>query len=161
MATLTVLKFNSAEGADQALSRLIELQKQELIKLQDAAVVSWPAGKKRPTTRQAANLAAAGALNGAFWGLLFGLLFFIPLFGMAIGAGMGALTGAFSDFGINDAFIKDVREQVTEGTSALFTLSNDAVVDRVVPELKSLQPEVIASNLSAEQEAKLKELFVA
>jgi uncharacterized membrane protein len=161
MATLTVLKFNSAEGADQALSRLVELQKQELIKLQDAAVVSWPAGKKRPTTRQAANLAAAGALNGAFWGLLFGLLFFIPLFGMAIGAGMGALTGAFSDFGINDAFIKDVREQVTEGTSALFTLSNDAVVDRVVPELKSLQPEVIASNLSAEQEAKLKELFVA
>ena len=36
---------------------------------------------------------------------------------------MGALSGLFSDYGIDDDFIGSVREQVTEGTSALFLLT--------------------------------------
>jgi uncharacterized membrane protein len=34
-----------------------------------------------------------------------------------------------------------------------------AVIDRVVAELKSLNPELISSNLSDEQESRLRELF--
>jgi uncharacterized membrane protein len=161
MATLTVLKFHTPEGADQALEKLTELQKQALIKIQDAAVVTWPQGKKKPKTRQAVNMAGMGALDGAFWGMLFGLIFFIPFVGLAIGAAMGALAGSFTDIGIDDKFINTTREKVTEGTSALFVLSSDAVVDRVIPELKGLDPEVIASNLPADQEAKLREAFAA
>lgn len=159
MATLTVLKFKSADGAEQALETLKSLQQRQLIKVQDAATVSWPDGKKGPKTRQAANLAGIGALDGAFWGMLFGLIFFVPFFGAAIGAAMGALSGKFADFGIDDQFIKEVREQVTEGTSALFVMTSDAVLDRVVEELKGLSPEVIATNLPAEQEAELKSVF--
>jgi uncharacterized membrane protein len=39
MSTLTVWKFNSAEGAETALARLEGLQKQEIIKVLDAAVL--------------------------------------------------------------------------------------------------------------------------
>jgi uncharacterized membrane protein len=60
------------------------------------------------------------------------LIFFTPLFGMAIGATFGALGGAFRDYGIDDDFIKRVRSQVTEGTSALFLMTSEAVMDRVV-----------------------------
>ena len=59
MAALTVWKFNSSAGAGQALAKLESLQKQELIQIQDAAVVEWKQGKKKPKTKQATNLAGA------------------------------------------------------------------------------------------------------
>jgi len=159
MATVTVLKFPTVEGADDALSRVQDLQKQHLIKLHDAAIVSWPAGKKSPRTRQLVDLVSAGALSGMFWGMLFGLIFFTPLFGMAVGAAFGALGGAFRDYGIDDDFIKRVRSQVTEGTSALFLMTSEAVMDRVADAMKSAKFEIIATNLSKEQEQKLREAF--
>jgi len=161
MATLTAIKFDTPEGADRLEAALQDLQKQQLITVLDAAVVSWPAGAKKPKTRQLYSTTGVGALGGSFWGLLFGLLFFVPLLGMAVGAATGALMGHFADVGIDDNFIKQSRDKITEGTSALFLLSANAVTDRVTAELKSrgIQGEVIASNLSAEQEAKLKEVF--
>ena len=91
--------------------------------------------------------------------MLFGLIFFIPVFGLAVGAAMGALSGHFADYGIDDEFIAGVREKVTEGTSALFLLSSDAVVDKVQDEFKGTKMELIKSNLSAEQDAQLREVF--
>ena len=70
MATLTAWAFNTVDGAEQASQRLQALQSQELIKIQDAAVVSWEEGKKKPKTRQLSNMTAAGALGGTFWGML-------------------------------------------------------------------------------------------
>ena len=46
MASLTAWKFDTPEGAQQALDKLEGLSKQELIQIQDAAIVSWPQGKK-------------------------------------------------------------------------------------------------------------------
>jgi uncharacterized membrane protein len=160
MTTLAALKFGTPDGADQALSLLQGLQKQQLITIQDAAIVSWPANGKKPKTRQTHSMAAAGALGGAFWGMLFGLLFFIPFIGLAIGAVMGGLMGKFSDYGIDDNFIKQVREKVTPGTSALFLLTSGAVVDKVIDELKKLPKfEIIQTNLSKEQEERLRAEF--
>ena len=161
MASLTVWKFDTPDGADQALAKLESLKKQQLITVQDAAVVSWPVGKKQPKTKQAVSLAGAGALQGAFWGMLFGLIFFIPFFGLAVGVAMGALMGHFSDYGIDDKFIKEVQSKVTEGTSALFLLTSDAVVDKVAEAFKGTKMDLIQSNLSAEQEAALSEAFSA
>jgi uncharacterized membrane protein len=159
MATLTVWKFNTPEGADQAVSILEDLQKQELVKLHDAATVSWPADKKKPKTRQLASTTGAGALGGAFWGLLFGLLFFIPLIGMAIGAAAGALGGSLTDVGIDDDFIASVRSKITPGTSALFVMTSDVVVDKVKDAFAGVEAELIQTNLSNEEEARLREAF--
>jgi uncharacterized membrane protein len=159
VATLTAWAFQTVDGADKAVEHLKQLQAQQLIKLQDAAIVTWPVDKKKPKTQQLNNLTGAGALGGAFWGMLFGLLFFVPLLGAAIGAGLGALTGSMSDVGIDDNFINSVKQRVTPGTSALFLLSSDAVIDRVKGGFTDLSPELIASNLSADQEAKLREVF--
>lgn len=159
MATLTVLKFPSAGGAEQMLEKVKGLQKQQLITVQDAAIVNWPEGKKSPKTKQLVNMAGMGALDGAFWGMLFGLIFFVPFFGLAIGAAMGALSGHFADYGIDDDFIKRVRGEVTEGTSALFLLTSNAVRDKVADALKGEDFELIASNLTKEQEDELKASF--
>ena len=160
MATLTVFEFETPDGADQGLALVQDLQKQSLITLQDAAIVTWPEGAKKPKTRQLAGTTGAGALSGAFWGMLFGLLFFIPFLGLAIGAAMGALAGKFSDYGIDDNFINDVRSKVTEGTSALFLLTSGAVVDKVAEAFKTLPKyQILSTNLSKEQEEQLKAEF--
>jgi uncharacterized membrane protein len=125
----------------------------------DAAVVSWPQGTKSPRTRQLHNLIAAGASSGMFFGMLFGLIFVTPLFGMAIGALSGALGGAFRDYGIDDTFIKAIRSQVVEGTSALFLMTSGAVLDKVVDALKDEDFEILATNLTNEQEQQLRAAF--
>jgi uncharacterized membrane protein len=80
---------------------------------------------------------------------------------MAIGAAMGALSGKMADYGIDDEFIKKTRESVTEGTSALFLLSSEAVTDKVLAELKGMKFELIASNLTKEEEDELRAAFEA
>jgi len=161
MATLTVLKFPTAMGAEEMLQILLNLQKQQLIQVDDGAIVSWPVGTKAPKTRQLSETAAtgAGALGGAFWGMLFGLLFFVPFFGLAVGAAMGALAGHFSHYGIDENFINQARSQITEGTSALFLLTSKAVVDKVAEAVKDKKFEIISTNLSKEQEDQLRETF--
>ena len=161
MATLTVWKFPTATGANDAVATLQSLQKQQLITLHDAATVSWPADRKRPKTRQLNDLTGAGALGGSFWGLLFGLLFFVPLLGMAVGAAAGAIGGALSDVGIDDDFIDTVRARVQPGSSALFVLSSGAVVDRVHEAFVGQDAELLQTNLSGEEEARLRETFAA
>ncbi|HSJ43155.1 MAG TPA: DUF1269 domain-containing protein [Euzebyales bacterium] len=159
MATLTALKFPTVEGARQVLDTLQDLQRQQLIVIHDAAVVQWPADKSKPRTEQLHNLAGAGAMSGAFWGMLFGLLFFVPLLGAAVGAAMGGLSGSLVDVGIDDDFIKSVRDQVTPSTSALFLLTSDAVTDRVVDALRGFDMELISTNLSKEDEDALRHAF--
>jgi uncharacterized membrane protein len=148
MATLTVWKFDTAGGAQSAVAILKDLQRQELIQVHDAATVSWVEGRKKPKTEQLRSMAGAGALGGAFWGMLFGLIFFVPLLGMAIGAGMGALTGSMTDVGIDDSFIKRMREEIQPGTSALFLLSSGAVVDNVRTAFEGHQMVVVESFLT-------------
>lgn len=159
MATLSVLKFAEADGADRMISRLEQLQKMQMIKIEDAAIVSWPEGQRKPRTRNLSNMTGLGAMDGAFWGLLLGLIFFVPLFGAALGAAVGALSGSMTDVGIDDDFIKQVREHVTEGTSALFLLTSDAVVERVKEAVEGIDFEIITTNLPKEEEDKLRETF--
>lgn len=91
--------------------------------------------------------------------MLFGLLFFVPLLGVAVGAGLGALSGSLADVGIDDGFIDDVRRKVVPGTSALFILSHGEVVDRIAEKFSGTNAELIQTNLSADEEARLREAF--
>jgi uncharacterized membrane protein len=159
MATLTAWKFDTPDGAAHAETILIGLSKEQLINIYDAATVEWQEGKRKPKTRQANSLTGAGALGGAFWGLLFGLLFFMPLLGLAVGAGAGALGGSLTDAGIDDDFIDAIKAKVTPGTSALFLLSSDAVIDKVKAAFEGVEADLIHTNLSNEEEAKLRAAF--
>ncbi len=74
MTTLTVWEFNTAERDEETLTKLVPLQKEHIIKIKDAATVSWPEEKNKPKTKQTLNLVDLGALDGLFWRLLLGLL---------------------------------------------------------------------------------------
>jgi uncharacterized membrane protein len=161
MASLTVWKFQSPEGAEATEATLLELQKQQLIQIADAAVVCWPEGERKPRIRQLTSLVGFGALSGAFWGMLFGLIFLMPLLGAAVGAAAGALGGQLTRIGIDEDFIDKVKSQVTPGTSALFLLAEGAVAERIRQSFPGTQAQLIESNLTEEEETRLREVFAA
>jgi uncharacterized protein DUF1269 len=103
-------KFDTPQGADEALNKLEKLSRDYLINLHDAAVVSWEVGKK-PKTHETHDTTKAGALGGAFWGNAVRPDLLVPFLGAATGAATGALFGSMRDVGISDDFIQDVRER--------------------------------------------------
>lgn len=159
MSTLSVWRFDTETGAGEAVATLEELSRKKLVTVWDAATVSWPEGAKKPRTEQLHNLTGAGALGGAFWGLLFGLLFFVPLLGVALGAAFGAVGGSLADAGINDEFVKRARDEITPGTSALFVLTSDVVLDKVAEAFTGRKPELLFTNLSSDQDDALRAAF--
>ena len=60
-------------------------------------------------------------------------------------------------------FVKEAQDNVTEGTSAVFLMTSDAVTDKVTDAVKDsgLKFEIFYTNLSKEQEAQLREDFGA
>jgi len=160
MSSLVVLAFDEMDGAEKMREKMYNLQKRELITLEDAAVVVRKENGKAKV-KQAHSLVGAGALGGAFWGMLIGLLFFAPWLGLLAGAAGGALSGKLADIGIDDSFIKEVSDAIEPGDSALFLLSRDAQLERIEEELADDTFEIITTNLSPEDESNLRETFGA
>jgi uncharacterized membrane protein len=161
MSNLVALAFDTETGAEQMRDDLIQLQKEHIIGLDDAAVaVKDKDGKVK--VKQVTSLAGAGALGGAFWGLLFGLIFFVPVFGLIAGAAAGALAGKYQDIGVDDKFIKEVGNTLQPGNSALFLLVREAVPDKIEEAMKKYKNvKIIKTSLSKEQEEKLRNAFAS
>ena len=153
------MKFETAIGAENALEMIKDLKQETIDKTKRCCYSHLACGKKKQKTKHLADLTGAGALSGAFSGMLFGLIFFIPLLGLVAGAAIGALSGSMTHIGIDEDFIKSIRSKVTEGTSALFLMTTDAVEDKVVEAMKQTKFEIIASNMSKEEEDKLRTAF--
>ena len=163
MATISAFKFDTPDGAGQMLELVQQMTVGQSIGVEDAAVVTWSPGERKPRTRHVGELTGACALGDAFWGLLFGQIFFVPFLGMAVAAAMGALAGKFSTYGIDRRFTTSVSEQVVQGTSALFLITSKTAVDRFSPAArqKGLAFEIISTHLSADQEQQLQQDFGA
>jgi uncharacterized membrane protein len=160
MSELVVLAFDNQEGALQARDKLLDIQKQRMLQLADAAVVVRQENG-RVKVKQLTDLVGGGAFGGAFWGLLIGLLFAVPWMGLALGAAAGAGIGRLTDHGVDDRFIKEVAETIQPGHSALFLLIHTGDLATWLDELKAFNPTVLQTSLSQEDEAKLRVAFGA
>ena len=158
MSNLVVIGFDSEGKAFELRAELVKLQKEYLIEMEDAVVVTKDDNGK-VKLHQASNITAAGALSGSFWGMLIGMLFFNPLAGAAIGAGAGALSGKLTDIGINDNFMKELGETFTSGSSALFVLVRKATPDKVLEELSGFKGKVLKTSLTKDKEEELREVI--
>ena len=107
MSDLVAIIYPSEAKAEEVRQRLFKLQKEYLITISDAVIaVKTEAGPVK--LNQLVNTTAVGAMSGSFWGLLIGVIFLNPILGVALGAASGALGGALSDYGLDDAFMKDL-----------------------------------------------------
>ncbi len=154
MSDLYMIGYPTVDNADAARAKVIQLNREHLIQLEDVVVVEKRGGKIK--LHQANSPKAAGAIGGAFWGGLIGLIFLMPLLGAAIGAGAGAAGGAMADTGVDDNLMKRLGGQLPDGGAALFMLVRSATEDKVIAELAPLGGELLHSSLSTEAEESLK-----
>ena len=159
MATLTVWKFDTATGATEAVATLESLSNQNLITIHDAATVTWAAGRKKPKTVSSPTSPAPAPWAARSGASCSGLLFFVPCSERPWAPPSVHWAASMADVGIDDDFIASVREKVTPGTSALFLLTSDAVIDKVADAFSASRAELIQTNLSEDEEAKLREAF--
>src|SRR6478736_7553080 len=101
MTTITVWKFDDADGAERASAVLKDAEGEGLVKVVDHAVVSWPKGAAEPTSSHSHDSPKRAAGWGAVLGVIAGgALFAIPIAGAAVGATIGALSKASDGTGI-------------------------------------------------------------
>ncbi|GIF00152.1 DUF1269 domain-containing protein [Paractinoplanes rishiriensis] len=161
MTTFTVWKFDSADGAERATDQLRRAESEGLVKILDHAAVIWPEGASQPTRLHGHDGVWRGAGWGALWGLLCGTLFLVPLVGGAVGAGLGALSKATEDSGIRKEELERIRTEVTEGTSALFLVTDAGNLDRLGERFHGfgLHSKLISTNLTDGEREILLETF--
>lgn len=160
MSDLIIVAFPDEATAFAAGDALVALQKQHLIEMEDVVVVTRDhEGNVR--LNQSVNLTTGGAIGGGLWGTLIGLLFLNPVVGAAVGAGAGALIGKFSDYGIDDGFLRDVGHSLDKGGAAVGMLVRKITTDKVLERLEPFREKgrVIHTSLSHEAEARLKEFL--
>jgi uncharacterized membrane protein len=162
MSQLLVFGVDSPATAEKVLDLARDLAKQQLLELADAAWVERTADgnvKLHQSVNLTAMMAGSGAVTGALWGTLVGLLFLNPLAGAVVGAGVGAGTGAvtgkLTDIGVDDDLIREIGQTLEPGNAAVFFLSRNATVDRVIDAIKPYNPKVIQTNLSVDSEKEL------
>ena len=132
MATLTAWRFTSTEGADDAVLRLVRLDEQDQIDVEDAAVLRWPRYASAPkadvhVTRQ----------GGAF----------------------SSIAKKIAHGNIDSATVDSVKDDMTPGTSALLLLSENATVATVAKAFEGQSMELIRSDLSVQQEDQVRRVF--
>lgn len=154
MSDLVAIAYDNIETAQQVATNAAQAQKAHVLDLEDMVVVERRADGKVKLHQP--SMAGAGAVSGALWGGLIGLLFFVPFFGMAIGAATGAAAGAFSDYGVDDNFMKQLGAELGEGKAAVIFLVRRVSVDKVLPEIK-IPGKVIQTSLDDETEQRLSE----
>lgn len=155
MSDLIAVAYPDEFRAAEVRAMLARLQHEYLTDLEDAVVVTKDNDGKLKL-HQSVNLTSKGAIGGGLWGGLIGLIFLVPFVGAAVGAAAGVLAGKFSDYGIDDAFVKELSANMAPGSSALFVLLRKFTADRVTPELAKFGGTLLQTSFSLEAEAQLR-----
>ena len=154
MSDLVVIAFPTEAKAEEVRQKLLAIQKEYLIELDDA-VIAVKDAQGHIKLNQLMNMTATGAVSGAFWGTLIGLIFLMPLVGAAMGAASGALGGALTDVGLDDKWMKDTAAAIQPGTAALFLLVRKVTADKVLDKLKGEGGTVMKTSFDHTKEAAL------
>jgi uncharacterized membrane protein len=142
---MIVAAFPDIKKADEVLKDLKELDKEGVIDVINAAVLVKTQLGKTTVSETGDPRAKHGALFGAVAGGLIGLLGGPA--GVIVGAAAGAATGGLAadriDMGFEDDYLKEVRDSLPLGSSAIIALVQHEWVDRVLDALEDYEGQVI------------------
>ena len=128
----TAWRFSGTEGADAAVLRLKQLDAQEVMDVQDMAVLRWPQYASGPQVQE--HVTAEGSMASS-------------------------LAKRLKKAGIDGALLQAVKDDMQLGTSALIVLSADAALDAVAKAFDGQAMELIRSDLSVQQGDALRNAF--
>jgi uncharacterized membrane protein len=160
ISNLTVVVFDDELKAEEARLKLLKLQREGFIELEDAVVVVKEADG-RVRYNQMHRMARKGGVAGSITGLIVGSILLSPLLGVVFGGVTGALSASLTDVGIDDRFMKELSERFKPESSALFTLVRKADPERVGEEFFGFGGKVLVNSVSKEREAAIQALLDA
>jgi len=155
MSDLVVIAFASEEKAEAVREKILHMQSEYLIELEDA-VVAVKQQNGHIKLNQLINPMTLSAVSGTMWGAVIGLIFAMPLAGAALGAASGAIGGALTDLGIDDNFMKDVASAISPGQAALFLLIRKMTTDKVLEDLRGVGGSVLRTSFDHAHEDALR-----
>ena len=159
MSNLTVLSFSTPQGAQDISELMWAADEDGLIEIEDMAIVRRDSeGPPKMWQTVQPDSGRRSMLSGAFWGLTLGTLFVMPLAGAATGVAAGLASGHV-DFGIDDEFIEQVRDQLEPNTSALFLLGVAHDIEALRDRLPTIDFEIRSTELEPAREAELRAMF--
>jgi uncharacterized membrane protein len=88
-----------------------------------------------------------------------GFPFFVPVIGGVAGAAIGAISKATEGTGIGKDQLEKIRTEVTEGTSALFVVTDEGNLDRVGQRFHGMHSKLIDTNLTDAERRVLLDTF--
>jgi|HubBroStandDraft_1064217.scaffolds.fasta_scaffold156410_1 uncharacterized membrane protein len=128
----TAWRFRTTEGADGVVVRLKQLDAQDLIDVQDVAVLRWPEYAKAPVTHEHVT---------------------------EEGSAMSSMMSKMKHGRIDSTMIEAVKQDMVPGTSAVVVMSTAAVTDTVSKAFHGQPMELIRSDLSVQEQDHLRTLF--
>jgi uncharacterized membrane protein len=160
VSDFVVMAFRSQAKAEEARTKLFDMEVEHLIELGHAVIaVKQPDGRVK--LNHLFHPAGGGAAFGALWGLLIGFIFMMPLAGAALGAAGGAVGGALVDAGINDRFMKDVAQTLQSGNAALFPMIRKMTADKVLAAVQGVGGTVMRTSFDHTKEQALRDALAA
>jgi uncharacterized membrane protein len=146
----------SREDAEEALAALEQLAREQLVRLDDVAlVIRTPQGRTELHQRHGLAVGegiVGGGVGGVLAGILLGLPVAVPLAGMALGAGIGLI-----DTGIDDGRMKRLGAELEPGQAILCALIRNADWTKVRERMAPFAGKLVVVELTPEAEAALAE----
>ena len=158
MSNLIVITFDNEEEAGKVRESVRQLQRQDLISLDDSEVVVKDVNGKVHVKNELDRGVKIGAIGGGLLGLMLGFLFF-PVSGLIFGTLGGALVGRMTDLGVDGKFVKDVQEGMRPGSSAIFLLVRQAEPNAALAALKPYRGHVYHTSLATQGEESLRRVL--
>jgi uncharacterized membrane protein len=132
MSTLTAWRFTGTEGADGAVLKLKQLDAQDLIDVEDVAVIRWPHYSAAPLAQEHVT---------------------------DEGSKVSSLAKKLRKSVIDTSMVESVKGDMLPGTSAVVLLSSGAVVDTVVTAFQGQDMTLIRSDLSVQEQDQVRAAF--
>jgi uncharacterized membrane protein len=163
MSHLVAIAYPDVATANEARDRLVEMQRDNMVQLEDAVVVEKRLDDRIRVHQANANGNAGrgGAAWGPMWGGLIGLVFFVPFVGMAVGAAAGAAGGAMADPGIDSDFMKQLGKHLQPGGAALFMLATQSAPEKIISELGQYGGKAVKTSLNKAADEHVREAMQA
>lgn len=158
MSNLVVIVFENEEDAGKVRESVRQLQRQNLLSLDDSAVVVKDANGKVSVQNEMDRGIKIGAIGGGLIGVMLGFIFF-PLSGLIVGVLGGALVGKMTDLGVDQKFVKEVETAMHPSTSAIFLLVRQADPNAALAALKPYNGTLYHTSLSTEAEESLRRVL--
>lgn len=155
MSNILVITFPDEEQGLSVLKSLKSLQQQDLLALDDAAVIVKNKEGKVEVKNMTESGVKTGALTGGFLGLIIGSFLF-PLAGIALGVAGGALVGKSFETGVDKKFINEVKDAIQPGMSAILFIVKRENVGVLISALEPYSGTIYQTSFDSEVEEEMR-----